>query len=536
MICSSQESPKITSKNSLKMLVHILRFIGKHQLHTKWAAFWSAVKSDFDCSFAAHVSHSPPCPAIRAQFVQGLRFAFEPFLPSECFRAVEAAAAAKDELPVTPLRSILATQVGALLYKGEGVAMRYKMYIQTIEERLQQLEDLGCLEEDLQGFRSVVVQEAKLVMESSSSFERKQCVLKYFGENMEIQIVSINDEWSFRLASRMHSKAVSAAQVPRLPWERLLFGQDGRLHGYPETIGVPANLLAGMTNVRMACNAIFEGYGWATFGDMAKIVASQADSLNDLDRFWCLDVHFLQNLARSVGERMVKQRVVDCLPDASMTAEKSIEESMAQVAAIRNDKLTIACGSAFEGEVDLVYHMLSNLQKRHAPSLQPVQKMSVWARHVLGRCENFLTAVVPAFPGTLDPKKTMCSGRAALSILWKKFQATPADQRQLEIAAPFRQFAWMLNQEQADEVEALVRAGINAYQANFLKRSICDGAVGAATGATAPSSASASGSASSSSALARAFLPSAEPPASKPKASSDTLACSKARLLEMFKK
>lgn len=199
MICSSRESPTITRKNSLNMLVHILRFIGKHQLHTKWAAFWSTVTSDFDCSFAAHVSHSPPCPAIRAQFVQGLRFAFEPDLPYECFRAVEAAAAAKGELPVTPLRSILATQVGALLYKGEGVAMRYKMYIQTIEGRLQQLEDLGYLEEDLQGFRSVVVQEAKLVMESSSSFERKQCVLKYLGENMEIQIVSINDEWSFRL-------------------------------------------------------------------------------------------------------------------------------------------------------------------------------------------------------------------------------------------------------------------------------------------------------------------------------------------------
>lgn len=182
-------------------------------MHLKWPEFWQLVKQDFDASFCAHVGLTGPCAGIRAQFVHGLRHAFTPLASYEHMAVVEDALKEKRDLLVVPLQAILATKVGALLYKGEGLAMRYNIFIKTVEERLDQLEDLGYASGDMESFKSVMTQEAKLMMESSPSFERKLCSLRYLGENMEVAILSVHDEWCFRLAARRNSQAISRLLV-----------------------------------------------------------------------------------------------------------------------------------------------------------------------------------------------------------------------------------------------------------------------------------------------------------------------------------
>lgn len=114
----------------------------------------------------------------------------------------------------------------------------------------------------------------------------------------------------------MHSQAISRNQLPRLPWVVLLFGERTKLVGYPETIDVPTVHLETACNVRTACIRLLEGYGWATFSDMARIVAAQSDSLNELDRFWSLDVYLMNNHARATGERIVRAKIMDVLPES----------------------------------------------------------------------------------------------------------------------------------------------------------------------------------------------------------------------------
>ena len=136
----------------------------------------------------------------------------------------------KMEVPLEAMSSILATKVGGLLYKGEGLKMRYRLFLRTIDQRLAQLQDLSYAPEDLEAFKKVMGEESKLVLENCPAFEKKVCTLLYLGVTMEFDIVGVNDEWSFRLAAKMQTQALSRAELPRLPWESLLFG-EGALEG-----------------------------------------------------------------------------------------------------------------------------------------------------------------------------------------------------------------------------------------------------------------------------------------------------------------
>ena len=110
----------ITRKASLKIQVYILTYVGKVELRLKWPVFWRDVKDGFDSAFAEHVSINAPSASIRAQYTDGLQHAFGPLISYDHLRLVEVAVAEKRELPVESLRAILATKVGALLYRGDG--------------------------------------------------------------------------------------------------------------------------------------------------------------------------------------------------------------------------------------------------------------------------------------------------------------------------------------------------------------------------------------------------------------------------------
>jgi hypothetical protein len=209
MLVSSRESPIITRKVALKMQVRLLKFIGKLKLHARWPNFWSRVAHDFDRAFAAHVAGSVVSDAIRFSFVKGLQNAFEPFVAFRHFETVEKALASKQEVPVEAMRPILATNVGALLYKGEGLKLRYQQYVATINDRLRQLEDLAYAPEDVQAFKDVMSQEARVVLERSATFERKPCEFVFMEATMRIKISDINDEWGVRLEARARTQAVS---------------------------------------------------------------------------------------------------------------------------------------------------------------------------------------------------------------------------------------------------------------------------------------------------------------------------------------
>jgi hypothetical protein len=100
MIASARESPLITRRTSLKMILHILKFVGKKEMHLKFKTFWLLVKHDFDSCFSDHVGLNVPSPSIRRMFVHGLRFALGALLPYQSILNVEQALTDKRNLPI----------------------------------------------------------------------------------------------------------------------------------------------------------------------------------------------------------------------------------------------------------------------------------------------------------------------------------------------------------------------------------------------------------------------------------------------------
>ena len=50
----------------------------------------------------------------------------------------------------------------------------------------------------------------------------------------------------------MKSVAVSLCLVERMPWEKLCYGAEGRVPGFPEAVKIPESLLAKVKAVRSA--------------------------------------------------------------------------------------------------------------------------------------------------------------------------------------------------------------------------------------------------------------------------------------------
>jgi hypothetical protein len=127
------------------------------------------------------------------------------------------------------------------------------------------------------------------------------------------------------------------------------------------------------------------------------------------------------------------------------------------------------------------------------------------------------------------------TGRDAMRIMWREFEETPVENRTIQIAAPFRKFAWMLDSSQRMQIDSLVASGIASYQASFLKAPICDAP---ASKVGALSSSSGTGSAASSSSCSAIMKPIfvIDAKAGQKGPVTDGIKSAKAALLAMYKK
>ena len=91
------------------------------------------------------------------------------------------------------------------MYKDHGAKLEYNLYLQKIDNGLDVLEDGDnrFSEDEIASFKSVCKANAKLVMvnQATTAWSVKVTSIYYIAK-VSIQILSIHDEWSFRLACR----------------------------------------------------------------------------------------------------------------------------------------------------------------------------------------------------------------------------------------------------------------------------------------------------------------------------------------------
>ena len=537
MINASREGPVISKKSSEKMLVGLLRYIGRHELHKVFPSFWKVVSNDFDLVVTTWVAGIVTNHSIKAEFVQSHVSALSPLVDVKTLENVETALAQKKEVLACSLRALLQTHVGSTLYKAEGFKLQYNTFLNSIAEKIAQLEFHNYEEGEMTSFRTLMMNEGKQLLSSVLGFSKKNSSIEYLGTTMNIHILSIHDEWSFRVQARIRSLAVSRLQqVIRLPWEISLLGEEEKLLGFPEIVELDPTLLNACKTARAAAIKLLSGYEGLTFADMRRVITSQSESLLAIDRFFSLDISFLVDKAETLGQDSVRSDMLACFPNADNFKYSKMEETLAQIVGMKASPKAFAVGVNLVREITSVEQLLRGLLDGRAPSDSVVLRLPPFFRKVLERCEHFLHATHLA----QDPKKPLfrasklVSGRKALEILWQEFEAKPHNGRKLDDVALFRRFAWMLQSDRAAVVNDVVSKGVKEFQHAFsMGLSICDVASATGSGATGSSSGA---SGASSALVSHCVVASRDKQIDKEDSATCNAATQKQKLLAMFMK
>jgi hypothetical protein len=299
-----------------------------------------------------------------------------------------------------------------------------------------------------------------------------------------------------------------------------------------------------MRNVRTAVSKLLESYDdTLTFADMRKVVNSQEETLLGLDRFFALDLQFLNEHAQPLAEQTVRAQLIKSLPSHDNFESFAISKSIEDIDKCKSQMVVGCCGVVLIKDIGTVQQLMQNLKDGRPPSDQSVVRMSPFFRQILSRCEHFVFASTPAKDNKnffAVPK--LISGKEALAVLWASLEAKPPQDRTLQDVEQFRRFAWLLDSEKQKIVNDIVAQGVRNYQQSMaLGMAICDKGASSAGACDAKGSGSSSSSSSSSgqsNALAKQFLAAAKPlgKGSKEDTQADSIAAQKLKLLAMFKK
>jgi hypothetical protein len=268
----------VTDKMSMKMIMAVLKHIGRFKLHLVHAAWWAAVDKDFDVTITDFWRSEQSVGVPRHSFLQTHKCATSCFLDGVSLGKVMDAIANDKDAPAESVKLLLASSLGAVLFAGEGMKTQFQDYIEAGKKAVQLVEFNDFTASEMAAFYMKMNAGARLLVGvGHKGYQKKESVIPFMGTEMLVQLGSIQDEWSFRLAARCIELAVSYGLLPRLPWEKVLWGPDGNLPHLPKHAKLPADLsvLEGSGNFRRALLAVFGNAEHLTFSEKRKIVAAK---------------------------------------------------------------------------------------------------------------------------------------------------------------------------------------------------------------------------------------------------------------------
>ena len=225
---------------------------------------WDTMSDHFDtilqCKWAANMALG------REAFIASSEAALNLYVDAESRRQVEEALAAGLDPPLDALRTCMQTKIGSKIYAKYGVKVQWLSFVAEAEKGVAQLiyHDFDLTE--VWGFRQLMAQEVQMLKKAGQQHNcmREQLVQFLGSPKLVCEIHDLNDEWSNRYMAMIKSVAVNLCLVKRMPWEKLCYGEEGKLLGVPEAVRIPESLLVKVKAARCA---------------MLKLMGPDADSV-----------------------------------------------------------------------------------------------------------------------------------------------------------------------------------------------------------------------------------------------------------------
>lgn len=301
-------------------------------------------------------------------------------------------------------------------------------------------------------------------------FERKACRHTFLTTHIDVKVNNIADDYWYRLLARMKSIAISKNELPRLPWEQVLFG-NRPIGNLPTATKVQLELLTDNKNAREACIDLMPKDLQLTIAEMQTQLKKHEPVLLNLCKDFCQEISYLMHHVEPMAEERFKSEMMRQLPKPD--DEVSIDAVLTYLRNAKLNTLFMCLGARFKAEVDNILTFLNMVHEGSGP--KDITSFSTpFLLQVVDVSKNFYRVVVKNGDlkgSSIFPNKTLVGSAAALHDLATFGAASGKDSEGLDIgpsAARLRRFAWLISKEEQQLVDEAVKQKLKRRRTELL--------------------------------------------------------------------
>ena len=448
IIRGSLESPSMSRGMSATVLEAVLRYSARHRADQAHPQFWSQMRDCFDRLLLTLWQRAQARRLTRAQFLRAWRAEVGLFLDMEVASAVVLASEEAKEPHVKSVEALSAgSLIGAELFSPEVMLAELLHFKSDVTRRLYELEQQHFDAEELAGFREICQRHAEsLDDELWSTLDCRSQEVPYLSGSLTAQALNPNDLWHNSKEARVRTLAISGMSVPRLPWERWLYGERP-VPGCPTTIRVPEELTFDMVKCRDLLLKLLGNCSPLTLDACRRVVHQNSAELLKLDKSFWLDEMFLEVAYEGLIEAHLKECVLAVVPAPG--EKRILSKAVTAGKMLLNGEVVTAQKVSLEKDLRGAVDLLEEIAEGRGPTASEAAKMGLWSTVFLKRCENFCVVEDDdkcEKTGAIT-RKTFFGGDA-LSRRYARCVGTQGVQDAADLK-DFRSFAWMLSRDES---------------------------------------------------------------------------------------
>jgi len=300
---------------------------------------------------------------------------------------------------------------------------------------------------------------------------------------MPLRIQNMNDLWTFHLRAETLPIAINSGAIKRLPWERLVFGNDRKIPGYAEAMRVPEELLSSLRKPRDAALSILGGEECdLSLAQMIKLMKANYSTIRGYDRGWECEHIFLMSHVEQLLVQIVHSSIIERKLE-KQDLRKPFQHILDAIDEAKRSPQCLALDVTYSKQLSSLANIVTNMQCNVAPDSRDVAKYSEFYVRVLKVLEAFIPPFTPAKVGGKAPvqvhgKEALIGKFHVLAGAIAKGKVPPMNE-----LCVYRRYAYLLSADDREKLDLWVKAGVKHKRHQLM----LEGGAGAAAAASSSS-------------------------------------------------
>ena len=301
----------ITTINALTSTSHFSCRTKQHEVH---ADYWRVIRPAFDVAMKATFEEASADGIQLARFVQSHTHLLALFMDANDLAEVEKAPDLGDVAEQVK-RLIESSSTGKAMYGFAWLTCSKRLLEKDCSSKLQDVIHLDFEDVAVGNYEQVMTRAAaKLVEIGHPSWKRRSSKMSFLGEEVAVEIETLNDEWQLRFAAAVLSIGINAGHLRPLPWEKVLV-PPGTVAGVPLHCRIPSKIFEEFLPAREAMHDACGDEHVDTITEMIKIARKKAPGIKKhCGRSIILTMAFLTDRAETMLCELIHRKVLETFP------------------------------------------------------------------------------------------------------------------------------------------------------------------------------------------------------------------------------